>query len=109
MTLLKFASFAGMAYNFQKQTTAAVDSRGVPYDYKSVMHYGSRAFARPGAGFTIVGTDGRTDLGQRFGLAASDALQLNKMYCGNTGPRPPRPPTQPPPQPGMDVTMFWCF
>ncbi|KAK3728946.1 hypothetical protein QZH41_016816, partial [Actinostola sp. cb2023] len=93
-----------MRYNFKKQPSHEINSRGVPYDLNSLMHYGSRAFLMRGrTGYTIIGKDGRTRLGQRYGLSASDALQANRMYCGR-GPRPPtRPPPPPtPPPPGKD-------
>ena len=31
-----------MQFNFRKQTD--IDSQGSPYDYRSVMHYGKKAF-----------------------------------------------------------------
>ena len=88
-----------MAYNFHKYGTDKVDSRGVGYDYKSVMHYGSTAFG--GGRRTIIGVGGQTNLGQRYGLSEKDARQGNLLYCGGSPPvrtpAPPRPPTPPPP------------
>ena len=39
---------SGMEFNFNKYGRSTIDSLGTPYDYGSVMHYGSRAFSRNG-------------------------------------------------------------
>ena len=89
-----------MAYNFHKYGTNRVDSRGVSYDYDSVMHYSSTAFANRAGVRTIVGKNGRTNLGQRYGLSKKDIEQANLLYCGRQPPvtkPPPKPQTPPPP------------
>lgn len=82
-----------MAYNFHKYGTNRVDSRGVSYDYDSVMHYSSTAFANRRGVRTIVGKNGRTNLGQRYGLSRLDVEQAKMLYCGQR----PKPQTPPPP------------
>lgn len=90
----------GMAYNFHKYGTNRVDSLGVSYDYDSVMHYSSTAFANRAGVRTIVGKNGRTNLGQRYGLSKKDIEQANLLYCGRQPPvtkPPPKPQTPRPP------------
>lgn len=82
-----------MAYNFHKYGTNRVDSRGISYDYDSVMHYSSTAFANRRGVRTIVGKNGRTNLGQRYGLSRLDVEQAKMLYCGQR----PKPQTPPPP------------
>ena len=89
-----------MAYNFHKYDTNRIDSRGVSYDYDSIMHYSSTAFANRAGVRTIVGKNGRTNLGQRYGLSKKDIEQANLLYCGARPPvtkPPPKPQTPPPP------------
>ena len=38
----------GMRYNFNKKSTSQIDSMGSPYDYRSIMHYGSMFFSNNG-------------------------------------------------------------
>lgn len=94
-----YFSLLGMAYNFHKYDTNRVDSQDVSYDYDSVMHYSSTAFANRAGVRTIVGTNGRTNLGQRYGLSKKDIQQANLLYCGEQPPvtRPPPKPQTPPP------------
>ncbi|PFX22636.1 zinc metalloproteinase nas-4-like [Stylophora pistillata] len=103
----------GMAYNFHKYGTNRVDSRGVSYDYDSVMHYSSTAFANRRGVKTIVGKYGRTNLGQRYGLSKLDIQQANTLYCDQSVTKPPvtnpppKPPTPPPPGCSPD-SHDWC-
>lgn len=38
----------GRENNFQKATADTTDNQGVPYDYRSVMHYSANAFSSNG-------------------------------------------------------------
>ncbi|KAI1291941.1 Zinc metalloproteinase nas-13 [Halotydeus destructor] len=69
----------GMAYNFDKYTLEEIQHLDVPYDYGSVMHYGSHAFAK-GFGPTIVPRAPATNIGQRKGLSDIDILKVNLLY-----------------------------
>jgi len=70
----------GMKSNFKKTPSAYT---GNPYDYLSVMHYDSYAFAIDRTKPTIVAKQkisGHATLGQRVGLSSGDANQLAAMY-----------------------------
>ena len=69
-----------MKYNFKKYTHSTIDSRGSPYDYGSIMHYGKRAFARYPWQTTIEPKDPNASIGQRSELSEQDALQIRKLY-----------------------------
>lgn len=104
----------GVAYNFHKYDSSRIDSRGVSYDYDSVMHYSSTAFAKRQGLRTIVGKNGRVNLGQRYGLSKKDIQQANLLYCGaqppvtNRPPTPPKPQTPPPPGCRYTDRHYWC-
>ena len=73
-----------MRYNFNKQTYQTVDSLGTPYDFQSMMHYGSTAFGIGGR-MTIQTKDPKNQhlIGNRNGFSKIDIKQLNLMYkCG---------------------------
>ena len=36
----------GQEYNFEKLTTAKINSRDEPYDFASIMHYSQNTFSR---------------------------------------------------------------
>merc|ERR1719309_318237 len=66
-------------HNFNKYNRGTIDSLGTPYDYGSVMHYTSRSFSKNGRP-TIVAKKSGVTLGQRRGLSAIDAKQMNLLY-----------------------------
>ena len=65
--------------NFKKQRTTSL---GTPYDFRSMMHYGSTAFGRGGRR-TILTKDPiyQRIIGQRRGFSRIDVKQINRMYC----------------------------
>lgn len=84
----------GARRQFSKMSSSSINSRGVPYDYDSVMHYHSTAFGN--GRITITRKDGSTKLGNTRGLSPKDIQQANLMYCnGQPTSRPvtPKPPT----------------
>lgn len=69
----------GRENNFQKATADTTDNQGVPYDYRSVMHYSANAFSANGQP-TIVPKIKGVELGQREGLSRGDVKKIRKMY-----------------------------
>ncbi|CAG5136449.1 unnamed protein product [Candidula unifasciata] len=72
--------------NFKKYDWSAVSSYDVPYDYKSIMHYGGTAFSGNGKN-TIVTIDPayQNVIGNREGLSFNDIKLANLMYnCNET-------------------------
>lgn len=69
----------GMAYNFAKLTNKEVQHLGEAYDYGSVMHYGTHAFAK-GSAPTITALKSGVIIGQRKGLSQVDIAKINKLY-----------------------------
>ena len=75
---------AGYRFAFRRYSHFTVDSRGVPYDFQSVMHYGMKTFSRNG-GLTIVPRDAAV---KRLGgsrLSRLDVKQANLMYGCTAG------------------------
>ena len=69
----------GFTYAFAKYQWNKIDSRSVPYDYKSIMHYGAKDFSRNGSA-TIRSLDPTV---KEFGndhLSPLDIKQANLMY-----------------------------
>ena len=83
----------GKKHNFGKRFDRAVDYQGSEYDYGSVMHYITTAFANCSNCSTLnVNNDheyenqGQPMLGQRIGLSSSDIIQINHLYkCPGPG------------------------
>uniref|UniRef100_UPI00358F10D0 meprin A subunit beta-like isoform X2 n=1 Tax=Myxine glutinosa TaxID=7769 RepID=UPI00358F10D0 len=72
----------GRGRNFQKNTLQESDSLNVPYDYLSVMHYGSSAFHKKTGLDTIITRNPMFMelIGQRLHISELDRVQLNRMY-----------------------------
>ncbi|XP_061757084.1 low choriolytic enzyme-like isoform X1 [Nerophis ophidion] len=69
------------AYNFQKQKT---NNLNVPYDYKSLMHYGRNAFGIKDRDTITPIPDASVEIGQRKRLSDYDILRINRLYkCRN--------------------------
>ncbi|XP_071092898.1 zinc metalloproteinase nas-13-like [Haliotis cracherodii] len=68
-------------FNFQKYSTSVIDDFGVPYDFSSIMHYGSTAFTVNGRR-TIETLDPQFQnrIGNRRGHSFRDIKLANKMY-----------------------------
>ncbi|XP_053669754.1 zinc metalloproteinase nas-4-like [Anopheles nili] len=70
---------AGKASNFERYSSNIVEDFGIPYDYDSVMHYGSTAFSS-GSQPTIIPKQTGVTIGQRVGLSYKDIKRLNFLY-----------------------------
>lgn len=66
--------------NFKKYSNSRINSLGSPYDYGSIMHYGSRDFNKWPWQYTIKPKQSGVSIGQRSHLSTQDAWQINKFY-----------------------------
>jgi len=76
----------GMEYNFQKYNWNTIQHLNEPYNLRSIMHYGSKAFSKNGRN-TLDAINGGNigHLGQRGGFSQIDLNKLKKLYkCGGT-------------------------
>ena len=73
--------FLGMQFNFNKHSTRTIDSLGTPYDFKSMMHYGSTAFGGGRRTIQTINPANQRLIGQRGGFSEIDIKQINLMYC----------------------------
>lgn len=72
----------GSFLQFEKFNDTEVSHFGVPYDYRSVMHYHAVSFALDWDKPTIVTKDPAYQdvIGQDVGLSRRDIERLNRMY-----------------------------
>nr|QNH72421.1 toxin candidate TRINITY_DN36380_c0_g1_i11 [Pachycerianthus maua] len=71
----------GFTNNFLKMNSGEVDSRNVPYDYGSIMHYPQNFFAKSPEKITLkILKDTKAHVGQRIGLSSKDILQAKILY-----------------------------
>ncbi|CAG5115365.1 unnamed protein product, partial [Candidula unifasciata] len=70
-----------LIHNFKKYPWSAVSTYEVPYDYRSIMHYGGTAFSGNGQ-YTIKTKDPAVQnvIGNRSGLSFNDIKLANLMY-----------------------------
>ena len=77
---------AGKQHNFRKKSSSSIGSMGVPYDYKSIMHYRGTAFSKNGQ--LTIKTKNESDqkvIGNRKGFSNYDIKQMNLLYrCPGT-------------------------
>merc|ERR1719244_572256 len=71
---------SGQRHNFDKEPASKIDSRGTPYDYRSMMHYDSTAFGSGKITITTVDSYYQNLIGKGSGFSSIDVVQLNKMY-----------------------------
>ena len=75
---------AGEAHNFNKYDRGKIDTLQVPYDYDSIMHYGTNGFSKNGKPTLRSIRDPSRSLGQRNGFTALDIQEINALYeCGS--------------------------
>ncbi|VDD94563.1 unnamed protein product [Enterobius vermicularis] len=74
---------------FLKEQPVDVDTGSVPYDYGSIMHYRSKAFARYDDLFTLNTNiaDYQKTIGQRDQLSFNDIRLMNVIYCSDVCPQ----------------------
>ncbi|XP_028399992.1 zinc metalloproteinase nas-4-like [Dendronephthya gigantea] len=73
-------------FNFRKHDDGRIDSRGVQYDYESIMHYGAYSFSKDRRRLKTIETkpDGGKSIGQRQRLSDLDKKQVQLLYgCVN--------------------------
>jgi len=71
-------------HNFKKYSSKIINHYNLPYDYRSLMHYGGKDFG--GGRMTIQTLDSRYQnvIGQRQGISDTDVAMVKKMYgCGS--------------------------
>jgi len=69
----------GFDNKFTRYHASTINSLGVPYDYGSVMHYGSHYYSLNGQP-TIVPNQSGVTIGQRIGPSYWDTYQMNLLY-----------------------------
>uniref|UniRef100_A0A7E4V4C4 Metalloendopeptidase n=1 Tax=Panagrellus redivivus TaxID=6233 RepID=A0A7E4V4C4_PANRE len=71
--------------DFQTRGYDEIKTLGIPYDFGSVMHYGSTAFSADGTSKTLLTKDPRYQytIGQREKLSFLDVQIINKAYCAD--------------------------
>lgn len=75
----------GKESNFKMYGAKDASTLGFPYDKKSIMQYGAKAFSKNGRNTIQALEGGDESIGQRNGLSKIDILQLKAYYCKNGG------------------------
>ena len=72
--------FSGEAHNFNKYNRGKIDTLKIPYDYDSIMHYGTDGFSKNGKPTLRSIRDPARALGQRKGFTQIDIQEINSLY-----------------------------
>jgi hypothetical protein len=73
-----------MQNQFDKYSTATIQTLDTQYDYQSIMHYDPVAFSRNGQPTIVPKVN--TQIGQRGGFSQLDAYKINRLYeCTASG------------------------
>jgi hypothetical protein len=84
---------SGKEHNFDKYENSFVDTKNVPYDYGSVMHYEADAFTSNGLP-TIEPIEPGVQIGQRVWMSPIDIAEVRLFYnCPSSGITSPTIPT----------------
>ena len=71
----------GKEDNFDKFSAEEIQHLGEPYDYGSIMHYGSKTFSKNDQPTILaLKKGGEEKIGQRNDLSDNDVRQINKLY-----------------------------
>ena len=70
----------GKAHNFNKYDRGRVDTLQIPYDYDSIMHYGTNGFSKNKKPTLRSIKDPKRALGQRNGFTQIDIQEINSLY-----------------------------
>ncbi|CAL4161080.1 unnamed protein product [Meganyctiphanes norvegica] len=89
-------------YNFNKHESGPTTTLGLAYDYNSLMHYNSHAFALDLSRPTIEPRKQGFAIGQRKDFSKLDLSGLNLLYSCPSGGSRPRPTSRPPTTSGSD-------
>ena len=76
--------FLGEAHNFNKYDRGKIDTLKIPYDYDSIMHYGTDGFSKNGKPTLRSIKDPARKLGQRNGFTQTDIQEINSLYECNS-------------------------
>jgi len=74
----------GQEYNFVKKNSSDINSLGTPYDFSSIMHYSSDAFAKNNT-ITISSKIAKMPFGRAPELSLLDIKQTNLLYKDQCG------------------------
>ena len=82
--IVTYFYFSGKAHNFNKYNRGKMDTLKIPYDYDSIMHYGTDGFSKNGKPTLRSIKDPARKLGQRNGFTQIDIQEINSLYeCGS--------------------------
>lgn len=78
-----YTLYTGYEHNFQKRPRSIASTRGVKYDFDSIMHYGAYDFAKNRNEPVITPKTNDQITGQRTHLTKQDLMHIFKVYCPN--------------------------